>query len=47
MGKYIDTRPDNVKTGIYVDTVKTIDKKMDDKIDHAIKKFMMDKMNNF
>lgn len=47
MGKYIDTRPDNVKTGIYVDTAKTIDKKMDEKIDHAIKKFMMDKMNNF
>lgn len=46
-GRFVDTRPDNVKTGIYVDSVKTIEKKMDERIDDAIKKFMRDKMNDF
>jgi hypothetical protein len=30
-----------------VDTLKTVDKKIDEKIDGVIKKFMVDKMNNF
>jgi hypothetical protein len=30
-----------------VDTVKTVEKKLDEKIDGVIKKFMQDKMNNF
>jgi hypothetical protein len=46
-GRFVDTRPDKKKTGIYVDTLKTVDKKIDEKIDGVIKKFMVDKMNNF
>ncbi|CAD8137067.1 unnamed protein product [Paramecium octaurelia] len=46
-GRFVDARPDNQKTGIYVDTVKTVEKKLDEKIDQVIKKFMQDKMNNF
>lgn len=47
LGRFVDTRPDNKKTGIYVDTVKTIEKNLDEKIDKVIRKFMEDKMNNF
>lgn len=47
MGKFVDTRPDKRKPGFYIDTVKNIDKNMDDKIDKVIKRFMKDKMNNF
>lgn len=47
MGKFVDTRPDKRKPGFYIDTVKNIDKNMDDKIDKVIKKFMTDKMKNF
>ena len=46
-GRFVDTRPDKKKTGIYVDTVNTMDKILDVKIDDVIKKFMTDKMNNF
>ena len=46
-GRFVDTRPDKKKTGIYVDTVNKIDKILDVKIDDVIKKFMTDKMNNF
>lgn len=46
-GKFVDSRPDKKKVGIYVDTVKTMDKPLDEKIDSVIKKFMSDKMNNF
>lgn len=47
MGKFVDTRPDKKKTGIYVDKGNTMDRKMDERIDSVIKKFMQDKMNNF
>lgn len=46
-GRFVDTRPDNKKTGIYVDSTNSIDKQLDDKIDKVIKKFMQDKINNF
>ena len=46
-GRFVDTRPDKRKTGIYVDTIKNVDKKLDEKIDKVIEKFMKDKMSNF
>ncbi len=47
VGKFVDKRPDNKKTGILVDKAKKIDQNLDDKIDKVIKKFMIDKMHNF
>ncbi len=40
IGKFVDTRPDKKKTGIYVDKIKKIDQNIDDKIDKVIQKFM-------
>jgi len=36
IGKFVDTRPDKKKTGIYVDKIKKIDQNIDDKIDKVI-----------